>query len=406
MRIKFNLSATFFLMIVPNLCVLETIQWIYDSNNHLHWAFDCDFNENNLKNIQIQGEDCGPACASTPLCTHFTWSDYNSGTCWMKQGKVSKDNVVLKPNSGLVCGVMVKKDDNTTSSGMFWGVNYDAMHNNEYPLHGGSVNTEALRQAIDRDFSQISKYFNHVRTFYSSFYNIPVTPSAAKHGVKLYLGVYMTNENWYKDQVDAAVEAVRKYPGTVSAVLVGNENLRPNGPYSAEDIISRVNNIRSRIKTETGMNIAVGTVQRINEWLNQDITSDTFRLASACDIIGVNIYPFFGNYDYSNPIRPLDEQWNAMISRYGSEKIRLTETGFPTSGGYSPSGVQANLQTAINYFREVTQWKPRGKGPAFWFAFHDRRADDNSVPGEYEKHFGLVNSDGSIKTNGFPPLLN
>lgn len=188
-------------------------------------------------------------------------------------------------------------------------------------------------------------------------------------------------------------------------MLVGNENLRPNGPYSANDIILRVNNIRSRIKKETGKNIQVGTVQRISEWLNQEISWETARLSSACDIIGVNIYPFFGNYDYSNPIRPLDNQWNAMIEKYGSEKVRLTETGFPTSGGSSPTGIQADLLVSRKFFNAVANWKPRGKGPAFWFAFHDRRADDNSVPGQYEKHFGLVNSDGSEKISGFPPLL-
>ncbi|RMZ93497.1 family 17 glucosidase SCW11, partial [Brachionus plicatilis] len=285
-------------------------------------------------------------------------------------------------------------------------VNYDAMHNAEYPLHGGSVDSAALGRAIDRDFAQISKHFKHARTFYSSFFNIPVAPYAAKYGVKLYLGVFMTDQSWYKDQVDAAVDAIRKYPGTVSAVFVGNENLRSNGPYSANDIISRVNNIRSRIKSETGRSVPVGTVQRITEWLNQGISSETSKLASSCDILGVNIYPFFGNYDHSNPIRALDQQWNAMLSKYGSEKVRLTETGYPTSGGSSPSGVRADLSEAMSYFNAFREWKSKGKGPAFWFAFHDRRDDDNSVPGGYEKHFGLVNADGNAKAANFPPLAN
>lgn len=79
---------------------------------------------------------------------------------------------------------------------MLIGVNYDAMHNAEYPLHGGSVNAAALGHAIDRDFAQISKHFKYARTFYSSFYNVPVAPYAAKYGVKLFLGVFMTDESW------------------------------------------------------------------------------------------------------------------------------------------------------------------------------------------------------------------
>lgn len=289
------------------------------------------------------------------------------------------------------------------STQMFMGTCYDAMHNKEYPLNGGSPNLPALRQAIDNDFSHISKYFKHVRTFYSEFYGIPVAPYAAKHGVTLYLGVYMTNQAWYKNQVDAAIEAVRKYPNTIQAILVGNENLKPNGPYSVNDIIAKINEIRNSIKRSTGKSVPVGTVQRITEWLSPKISAETRRLADASDIIGVNIYPFFGAYDYSNPTRPLQQQWQAMISRYGSAKVRLTETGFPSAGGRSPSGVNADLKTQMSYFNAVAKWQPaQGKGPAFWFAFHDRRPDDNTVPGAYEKYFGLFKFNGMQKASNFP----
>lgn len=285
------------------------------------------------------------------------------------------------------------------------GVCYDPMHNQEYPLNGAHLDSAALSRAIKNDFALMSKYFKHVRTFYSSFYNIPVAPLAAEYSVKLYLGVYMTDESWYQSQVDAAVEAVKKHPDTVLAILIGNENLIPNGPYSADAIIRRITQLRDNIKQSTNRNVAIGTVQRITEWLSPQLNQETSKLAAACDIIGVNIYPFFGQYDYNNPIQPLQRQWDAMISRYGAAKVRLTETGFPSAGGQSPSGVQASLQTEISYFNAVANWKPQGRGPAFWFAFHDRRPDDNSVPGEFEKHFGLFTSDNKNKANNFPPTL-
>jgi exo-beta-1,3-glucanase (GH17 family) len=291
------------------------------------------------------------------------------------------------------------------SGDKFLGACYDAMHNREYPLNGAPLDIGALTRAIDNDFNQMSQYVRHVRTFYSNFFGIPVAFYAAKYGVKLYLGVFMTDEAWYQDQVQAAVNAVRDQPGTVSAIFIGNENLRPNGPYSADQIIARINQLRDQIKASTGRSVPVGTVQRITEWLNQGIRSETSRLADACDIIGVNIYPFFGQYDFSNPIRPLEQQWNAMVSQYGTAKVRLTETGLPSAGGPSPTGVPADLQIQMSYYNAVANWKPNGQGPAFWFAFHDRRNDDNSIPGAFEKHFGLVFANGAPKANNFPPKL-
>lgn len=279
------------------------------------------------------------------------------------------------------------------------------MHNQEYPLNGQPLDFAALSQAIRNDFAFMSKYFAHFRTFYSSFYGIPVTPIAAEFSAKLYLGVYMTDEQWYQSQVDSAIDAVRNHPDTVIAILIGNENLKPNGPYSADAIISRVNQLRDDIKQSTNRYVAIGTVQRVTEWLNPDLDEETDKLAAACDIIGVNIYPYFGEYDYNSPIRPVEQQWNAMIARYGAQKVRLTETGFPSAGGRSPSGVQADLQTEIDYYNALTNWRPQGYGPGFWFAFHDRRPDDNSVPGEFEKHFGLFTSDSKNKADDFPPTM-
>ncbi|UJR07244.1 hypothetical protein I4U23_011532 [Adineta vaga] len=77
-----------------------------------NWALACDFHENNLMNVQIRGEDCGSRCASTSGCTHFTWTTHNGGTCWMKQGAVSKENAVPTDDRSMVCGVNEKEPIN------------------------------------------------------------------------------------------------------------------------------------------------------------------------------------------------------------------------------------------------------------------------------------------------------
>ncbi|CAF1272488.1 unnamed protein product [Adineta ricciae] len=55
--------------------------------------------------VRIAAELCGGKCAETDKCTHFTWSNYNGGTCWMKKGAGSKDDTVSTSDSTMICGV-------------------------------------------------------------------------------------------------------------------------------------------------------------------------------------------------------------------------------------------------------------------------------------------------------------
>jgi exo-beta-1,3-glucanase (GH17 family) len=59
-------------------------------------------------------------------------------------------------------------------------------------------------------------------------------------------------------------------------------------------------------------------------------------LAAACDVIGVNIYPFFtnGGNNPADPMAALRAQWAQMQARFPTQahKLRLTEIGWPTQG--------------------------------------------------------------------------
>ena len=69
-----------------------------------NWAMGCDFVGNDLASAKTRGEDCSSKCQATSGCTHYTWNNYEGGTCWMKKGSVSKQNAVQK--LGYVCGII------------------------------------------------------------------------------------------------------------------------------------------------------------------------------------------------------------------------------------------------------------------------------------------------------------
>lgn len=77
------------------------IQW--DANNS---AVQCAFTGNDLTNALSKPEDCHGLCASTPECTHYTWTDFNSGTCWMKANAVSRSQAITKLEQNAICGIV------------------------------------------------------------------------------------------------------------------------------------------------------------------------------------------------------------------------------------------------------------------------------------------------------------
>jgi hypothetical protein len=75
-----------------------------------NFGTSCDFVNNDLSNARTSSEDCLQKCNQSNGCTHFTWTIWNGGTCWMKKGIVYKDDAFLTIDSSIICGVM--KNDN------------------------------------------------------------------------------------------------------------------------------------------------------------------------------------------------------------------------------------------------------------------------------------------------------
>jgi hypothetical protein len=73
--------------------------------NEKNWAMSCDFHGNDLSNARVPADRCGGQCDQTPGCTHFTWTTFNGGTCWMKKGLVSKNDAFSTTDPSMVCGI-------------------------------------------------------------------------------------------------------------------------------------------------------------------------------------------------------------------------------------------------------------------------------------------------------------
>ena len=98
-RIFLKRKKTFFFI---KLSKDSGINW--NGNN---WAFNCDFSNHDLSNLQTARDNCNVSCLSTFGCTHFTWTNYQGGTCWMKSGLVKKDDAFIFNGNEAMCGLLV-----------------------------------------------------------------------------------------------------------------------------------------------------------------------------------------------------------------------------------------------------------------------------------------------------------
>src|SRR5882724_5602211 len=182
--------------------------------------------------------------------------------------------------------------------------------------------TQIPPEQIAQDLAQLAKITDCVRT-YSIENGLDQVPAlAAKVGLKVIQGIWLSS-NRIKNlaQIAIAIELTKEHPGVITALVVGNEVLL-RGEMTTSDLAAHIRSVKSRVT------VPVTYADVWEYWLRNREVYD------AVDFVTIHILPYWEDM----PVRAkhaaahVDAIRKRMAVAFPAKEILIGETGWPSEG--------------------------------------------------------------------------
>jgi exo-beta-1,3-glucanase (GH17 family) len=205
------------------------------------------------------------------------------------------------------------------AGGKLYCVSYAPFRGDQDPL---VETTHVDAGQIDEDLTLLSRYTDCIRT-YSIENGLDQVPAiAARHGLKVMQGLWLSNKpekNWH--QVETVVALAKNFPNTISAVIVGNEVLL-RGDLSAGDLEGFIRTVKAQVT----MPVTYADVWEF--WLR-------YRdLQSAVDFVTIHILPYWEDFPLPASVAAahVDAIRKQVAAAIPDKEIFIGEIGWPSAG--------------------------------------------------------------------------
>jgi glucan 1,3-beta-glucosidase len=175
---------------------------------------------------------------------------------------------------------------------------------------------------IDSDLTQLSKITNCVRVYSTDQGIEQVAGLAAKHGMKVLQGIWLSSyPEKNRKQIESGIALANKYPDTIIALVVGNEVLL-RGELSAIDLGNIIREVKSRV------HVPVTYADVWEYWLRNR------ELASAVDFVTIHILPYWEDFPVpaSQAAAHVDAIRRQVVTAFPGKEVLIGEVGWPSAG--------------------------------------------------------------------------
>ena len=267
-------------------------------------------------------------------------------------------------------------------------VSYSPFRGSQTPL---DLSTHIPASQIEDDLARLAQITDCVRTYSVDFGLDQIAGIAARHGLKVMQGLWLSSspvKNQY--QIETAVALAKQYPETIRSIVVGNEVLL-RGDMTATDLASTIRAIKARVS------VPVTYADVWEFWLRNR------EVANAVDFVTIHILPYWEDFPVSaqNAVAHVDAIRLQVVNAFPGKEVLIGEVGWPSAGRMR----EGALPSPVNQARVVQDVLALSKRENFHAnlieAFDQpwKRALEGTVGG----HWGLL--DASTRLPKFSGLL-
>ncbi len=202
---------------------------------------------------------------------------------WWLATPISLPRAPIDPNAKLLC------------------VSYAPFRHTQTPLQ---PTTHIEAGQIGQDLAELAKVSDCVRTYSIENGLDQVPGEAAKVGLKVIQGIWLgSNRLKNLTQISTAVRLTKDYPGTITALVVGNEVLL-RGEMTTNDLAATIRSVKAQVT------VPVTYADVWEYWLRNREVYD------AVDFVTIHILPYWEDF----PIRATRPGWSPRSSIWQSRK--------------------------------------------------------------------------------------
>jgi glucan 1,3-beta-glucosidase len=239
---------------------------------------------------------------------------------WWLATPISLARAPIDPNAKLQC------------------VSYAPFRGEQTPL---SPSTHISAEQISEDLAQLVKVSDCVRTYSIDSGLDQVPELAAKVGLKVIQGIWLSgNRQKSAVQIATGIRLAKEFPSTITALVVGNEVLL-RGEMSQSDLAATIRQVKAQVQ------VPVTYADVWEYWLRYR------EIYDAVDFVTIHILPFWEDL----PIRAkyaaahVESIRRRMEVAFPGKEILIGETGWPSAGRMR----DAALPSRTNQARVVSE---------------------------------------------------
>lgn len=248
---------------------------------------------------------------------------------------------------------------------------------------------------IEEDMRVVAAQAAGVRT-YTSLEGMQVVPElAAKHGLKVSMGAWLSKKPEINEaEIASLIDLANRHPDTISRVIVGNEVLLRQ-ELTPQELAGYIDRVRAAVRQP----VAYADVWEF--WLKYP------EVAEHVDIVAIHLLPYWEDEPTSvaGAMARIEQAYDAIARRFPGKIIMVAETGWPTAGR-TRSAATAGLVEKATFVADFMRLAER-RGFDYNIIEAFNQAWKQKLEGTVGGHWGLYDSDRMPKfTLGKPVEAN